>query len=374
MPACALSTVAPSLRRRPCPRARRRCSVAVLGICPRRLPVQGVRLGSGVGVLAVDLDGLIALPSDEAACALVELQVEDPVLRTHAAGLGYALQALVLVAAAPVPKVEVAVVGATDEDGRALLRLFDGASVDDGPMAGDVALELAARALPHLVVVGGAGGKGVLRGVDAQGPHALLVVRQGHRALAGGQVPESDRAVHRAADELRLCRLRGQGAGGAGVAREDEDTRLGSHVPDAHGRVPAPSRQDVQRRVQGYGVDATEVAVVVPDHHVLLQVPALDLAVLGDAEQVGVPVGDGEPPHRVDVAGKGDLQGTAGEVPDLDQPVVARGGEPLVRRVHRHTAHPTLVPREHSHELPGRVPDGLRDVRLRARRPDLHCF
>mmetsp|Transcript_81522 Transcript_81522/g.239392 ORF Transcript_81522/g.239392 Transcript_81522/m.239392 type:complete len:202 (+) Transcript_81522:114-719(+) len=195
-------------------------------------------LRCGVRVLPVDLDRLVTLGGDQTAPALVESHIEDTILGTHAAGLRDGLEALELVAAAPVPEVEVAVVRPRHQDRRASLRFADGARVDDGPVAGDVPLERALRALPDLVVVGGAGHKRVLRGVESNRPHALLVVRERDGALTGGKIPKPDHVVHGAANELRLRGLRGQRADSAGMAGEDEDPRLGAHVPDAHGGVP----------------------------------------------------------------------------------------------------------------------------------------
>mmetsp|Transcript_82389 Transcript_82389/g.191345 ORF Transcript_82389/g.191345 Transcript_82389/m.191345 type:complete len:224 (-) Transcript_82389:1108-1779(-) len=188
--------------------SRAACSVALLGVHFGGLPVQGVRLRGGVGVLAVDLHRLVALTGDQAAGAEVKLHVEDAVLGAHAAGLWDGLQALVLVAATPVPKVEVAVVRAAYQDGGPLLGLANGTSVDDGAVAGDVPLKLASRTLPDLVVIRGAGDKGVLRGVDAQGADALLVVRQGHSTLASCKIPQPHHAIHGATEELRFRGLR----------------------------------------------------------------------------------------------------------------------------------------------------------------------
>mmetsp|Transcript_64032 Transcript_64032/g.164776 ORF Transcript_64032/g.164776 Transcript_64032/m.164776 type:complete len:247 (+) Transcript_64032:867-1607(+) len=75
-----------------------------------------------------------------------------------------------------------------------------------------------------------------------------------------------------------------------------------------------------------------------------------------------MPVRDGEAADGADVAGQGQLERAARQVPDLDQAVVARRRKPLVRRVHGDGADPALVARQHAHELPRRMPHRLRDL------------
>mmetsp|Transcript_2126 Transcript_2126/g.8295 ORF Transcript_2126/g.8295 Transcript_2126/m.8295 type:complete len:348 (+) Transcript_2126:522-1565(+) len=193
-------------------------------------------------------------------------------------------------------------------------------------------------------------------------PHTFLVVGQGDRALARGQVPQPNRAIHGAADELRLRGLGLDVAHRVRVAAEHKDGHLGAHVPNPNRGVSAARGQDVERRVQGEAVHTTEVAMVVSDDHVLLQVPALHLAILGGREHVWVPVRDGEPTDRANVPGQRDLQRTTSQVPDLDKSVVARGGEPLVGRVHGHRPDPTLMARHDAHQLPRSMPFGLRNL------------
>ena len=62
------------------------------------------------------------------------------------------------------------------------------------------------------------------------------------------------------------------------VPRQRVDIDLGPHVPDAGGGVPAGADQDVDGGVEGEGVDGGQVAVVVPDNLVVLQVPAFHLS------------------------------------------------------------------------------------------------
>ena len=81
------------------------------------------------------------------------------------------------------------------------------------------------------------------------------------------------------------------------------DVGAGPHVPDAGDAVAAAGDEDVEGGVQGEGVDAAEVAVVVADHLVGFEVPAFDHFVFAAGEEVGVARGDGEASDGGDVAG-----------------------------------------------------------------------
>ena len=121
-------------------------------------------------------------------------------------------------------------------------------------------------------------------------------------------VPQLDRLVRGPRDDLRVGRLAEERADRVCVAREAGGLDPAPHVPDARGAVPAPGHQHVEGRVQPEAEHAAQVAVVVPDHLVGLEVPALDLLVQGAAEQVRVPVGDGEARDLLDVARQGQAE------------------------------------------------------------------
>ena len=102
--------------------------------------------------------------------------------------------------------------------------------------------------------------------------------------------------------------------------------------------------------MQGQRVDAGQVAVVVSDDLVCLEVPALDLLVLAGAEEVGVPVGRDDAAHGGDVAGERQLEcsrsqipvwydwmrwGGTTSLPDFDDAIASAGGKPLVAGVDR---------------------------------------
>lgn len=77
------------------------------------------------------------------------------------------------------------------------------------------------------------------------------------------------------------------------MSGEHVDVAAGAHIPDADDAIAAAGAEDVEGGVQLEGVDATEMAVVFADDFVRFQVPALDLFVLGAAEQVWVARADG---------------------------------------------------------------------------------
>ena len=67
----------------------------------------------------------------------------------------------------------------------------------------------------------------------------------------------------------------------------------------------------------GDAVHTAQMAVIVADDLVVLQVPALDSLVLTAGEEVRRPGGDGHSAHCVRVAGQRELQRAGGQVPDL---------------------------------------------------------
>merc|ERR1712130_474264 len=96
--------------------------------------------------------------------------------------------------------------------------------------------------------------------------------------------------------------------------------------------------------------------MVVPDHLVVLKVPAFNLTILSTREKVGLPGGDSKTSDNGDMAGKRDLQLATGQVPDLDHPVRCSRCKPLVSRFNGTAAHPAHVSRYNPEEFPGGVP------------------
>ena len=101
------------------------------------------------------------------------------------------------------------------------------------------------------------------------------------QALASCQVPQPDGRVVAGSDDLRVRRL-GENTGDCvSVSSESVDIDLGPHVPDPGTAVPATGDQHVQRGVECQVVHSRQMPVVVPDHLVVLKVPALNLDKIG---------------------------------------------------------------------------------------------
>lgn len=79
--------------------------------------------------------------------------------------------------------------------------------------------------------------------------------------------------VHTRRHDLRINRLGSNVNNRILVSREDVDLRLGPHVPHSAHCIPPRSHEDVESRVKGQGVHAAEVAMVLANRLVLLQVP-----------------------------------------------------------------------------------------------------
>ena len=183
----------------------------------------------------------------------------------------------------------------------------------------------------------------------------------GERAhgLAGGQIPQPDGGVVAAGEDLGVGGLAGDRAHRGGVASQCVDADLGTHIPDTGGGVAAAGHEDVDGRVERQRVDRGQVAVIMPDHLVVLEVPALNLTVLTTGEEVGMPVRDHQASHGGHVTGQGQFEFAGSQVPDLDDPVGGARAEPLVSRLHGHAADPAGVAGDHPAEFPGGVPVGL---------------
>lgn len=124
--------------------------------------------------------------------------------------------------------------------------------------------------------------------MDGESTHALLVVGQHAHRFPGGKVPQTDGAVETRSKDLRVGFLALDRGDGALVAAQDVDVGARAHVPDAGDAVAAAGHEHVERRVQCERVHARQMAMIVTDDLVGLQIPALDHFVLATGEEVGV--------------------------------------------------------------------------------------
>ena len=211
---------------------------------------------------------------------------------------------------------------------------------------------LSLRRLPEANLVRRCCGKGVLNWMCYHGPDSLLVMSQCLNALALANVPQLDRLVVRAGDDLRFVSLADDGFNGVAVAGKRMHTSLRPHVPDSRRRVTPTGDQQIELRVQRKGENGAQVTVILADDLVLLEVPALNLLILASREQVWVAVRDPERSHSIDVTGEGQLQLALRQVPELDGSIGRSRDEKLVHRIDGKTAHPASVPADHLGELP----------------------
>lgn len=314
-----------------------------------------MRLLAGLVVLLVHLDGLVRLGGDQPRAGLVEAHGKDARLAVHGAGLDGRLEALEVVACTPVPEEHSAVIAAGNQDAVRIRRH----AIDDGRVAGDVLDEVALRTAPLLDVIRRGGGEHVERRMEDDAAHRLLVVCQRTDALAGGQVPQTHCGVVGAGDDLRVRRLGHHTGHRVRVARQGVNIGLGSHIPYPGRGVSAGCGQHIDRGMQRQRVDGRQMAVVVTDDLVVLQIPALHLPILAATEQIRMLGADRQAAHCTDVACERELQLAAGQVPDLDDTVRRSSGEPLVSRLHGDAAHPAGMARDDAGQLPGGVPLGL---------------
>ena len=121
-----------------------------------------------------------------------------------------------------------------------------------------------------------------------QTPDRLLVVGECGQCPASSQVPQSDGGVVGCCDDLGISGLCEDTSHCVGVPSQGVDVDLGPHVPDPGHRVPAAGDQDIQGGMEREVIDSAEMTVVVTDHLVILQIPALDLSVLPGREEVGL--------------------------------------------------------------------------------------
>lgn len=195
--------------------------------------------------------------------------------------------------------------------------------------------------------------------MNGQRANALLVMGEHPHGLAGGEIPQPDRRIERCSDNLWICLLALKVRDRAGMARENMDVAAGAHVPHTSDTIPTSSDEDIERRMQSERINTTEVAMVVADNFVGLQIPALDHFVLTAREEVWMTRRHCEAAHGADVSGQRQAEGTRGQIPDLDSAVSRAAGEPFVAGLDSQGAHPAEVAGDDSHQLPWWMPLGF---------------
>ncbi|KAH3670899.1 hypothetical protein OGAPHI_000610 [Ogataea philodendri] len=222
----------------------------------------------------------------------------------------------------PVPERELTIVTAAEHDSVCV----GGQSVDDCVSMLDlVGFEelhvLQVRTVWELEFLDSVRGRGdqlLVLCPQSKRPHRFRVVGKRFVALPGNQVPGLDGGVHRRTDHLRVCGTRPDLVDAGLVARERVDGRFRSDIPNTNAGVTATRDYEVERWMHVDRVHRAEMAMVVSDDGVFLQVPALDGFVLGTGEHVRMSVRDDDSSHSHDVTREREVETRGGKVPDLD--------------------------------------------------------
>ena len=255
----------------------------------RRFPLQRMRLRRRLLILPPNLNRLISLSANQSQSRLVKRAGKDPALRIQGTRLRRRIQRLIPISRLPVPKGHGSVVAAGEED----VVFVDAEGVDDGVLTVEILHEGTLGAFPLLDAAGAAAGEGPFDRMLGQGPDAFFVMGEHAHGFSRREVPEADGGVEGGGDDLGFAtRLAGEVRDRLFVSAEDVHVASGSHVPYPCHAVSAAGHEDVEGRVQGEGVDAGEVAVVVADHFVGFEVPAFDHFVLAAREEVRMAWGD----------------------------------------------------------------------------------
>jgi hypothetical protein len=239
-------------------------------------PIQGMRFLSSILILLPDLDGLVRLARDQSHPCQIECRCHDTRLRIQRTGLCDRVFVLEFVPGLPVPECNAAVVATGEEN----VLLVDGECVDHAVVAFEVLHEIAARAEPLLDLSRRCGGECVFCGVDCEIAHALFVMCEYAHGLAGCEVVHSDGAVERARHDLGIGGLCLDAGHGSFVSGQDVDVATRTHIPDTDDTIATTGTENIKSRVQRQCVDTAKVTVVMPDHLVGLEIPALHHLVL----------------------------------------------------------------------------------------------
>mmetsp|Transcript_40194 Transcript_40194/g.94503 ORF Transcript_40194/g.94503 Transcript_40194/m.94503 type:complete len:344 (-) Transcript_40194:432-1463(-) len=313
---------------------------------------------AGFFVLPPYLDSLVRLPRNQPRTSKIEGGTIHPVLCLQASRLRRRLRLLIEIPRRVVPEGNDPVVPAAHGDAV----VVDRQVVDHAVVPRHILQKRSIPAAPLSTGVGGSGHEGVLKGGSGERPHALLVVRQRGPAFSRRQVPHFDGAVVGSCDDHGIGRFGDQRADGVVVSREDVDLMFAPHVPDAGDGVASSGHEDVERRVHLEAEDAGEMAVVVADDLVGLEVPTLDHFVLSGGEKVGMARAEDEAAYGTHVAGEGQEEGVvgarggAGKVKNFDGTVGGSGSEHGVGGIDGEGPDPAEVRRENRANFPGSVP------------------
>src|SRR5699024_7856795 len=106
------------------------------------------------------------------------------------------------------------------------------------------------------------------------------------------------------------------------------------------------------------------MTVVMTNHFVVLQVPALYLLVFAARKKIWLSRRNGKSSNGRNVASERKFESSRGKIPYFDDSIVRTGGKPLVARFDSNTTNPTGVSRNDAKQLPRSVPIGFGHLEL----------
>jgi hypothetical protein len=125
--------------------------------------------------------------------------------------------------------------------------------------------------------------------MQGEGSHTFFVVRQSLGGRTSADIPKSDGLVVGASDYLGFIILTKDSFYSIRVSSEAMNLCLRPHVPDTSCSISTTCHKDIELWMKSQRIDAAEMAVIMSDNLILLEVPAQYLFVLATREQVRVP-------------------------------------------------------------------------------------
>ena len=140
----------------------------------------------------------------------------------------------------------------------------------------------------HLNMIRSRRCESVLSVMENHAPYWFLMVGESLEAFSGHQIPALDSGVLRARHYLRFELLADDRVDCVRVTRKHMHLRSHSYVPDSHTRISSSRGQNVERWVKRNRVNSAQMACVLPDDLIHLQIPAVNALILCTRKQIRV--------------------------------------------------------------------------------------
>jgi len=295
---------------------------------------------------------LVAFGSDHSQGAPVELDVEDGCFAWERARLDRWLQLLEALAALPVIKLERTVVTAAYQD----IVFINCEWVYHNIVIRNRSKLVTFWLFPYADFVWASRCKGVLLVVVSQRPHAFLVLGQGLQGRASANIPHTNHLIVGCCDDLGLVWLANDVFNCICMPSKNVNLGFGAHIPDSGCRISAASNQEVKFWVQSQRICTAQMAMIVSDDFILLQIPAFDHLILAAGEEIWMSIWNCQSSHGVDMSSQRDFQLAVDQIPKLDGPVIWPSCKEFVHGIYSDASYPSCVAAYNSLQLPRRVP------------------